>query len=144
MISLWELEAEKILKFNNPVLLPFVPLMQGGDTIEMLETCISNIREQEEEQAADLETLLAVSASYVFDSQLINKLLRWEMQLIHHSPIIQELLSEKFQSGRQEGRQEGRLETIQKMLKFRFSVEATIFEKKLRSLDLKLHRSNTG
>jgi predicted transposase YdaD len=64
------------------------------------------------------------------------------MQLIHHSPIIQELLLEKFQSGRQEegrqeGRQEGRLETIQKMLQFRFSAEVTVFEEKLRSLDLK-------
>ena len=55
------------------------------------------------------------------------------MQLIHHSPIIQELLSEKFQSGRYQEI----LEAIQKMLKFRFSVEATIFEEKLRSLDLK-------
>jgi predicted transposase YdaD len=63
------------------------------------------------------------------------------MQLIHHSPIIQELLSEKFQSGQQEGHEKGRyqeiLKTIQKMLKFRFSAEVTVFEEKLRSLDLK-------
>jgi len=63
------------------------------------------------------------------------------MQLVHHSPIIQELLLEKFQSGQQDGHEKGRyqeiLEAIQKMLKFRFSVEATVFEEKLRSLDLK-------
>jgi hypothetical protein len=81
VISLWELEAEKVLKFNNPVLLPFIPLMQGGNTAEMLEICVSNIREQEKEQAADLEALLAVLAGYVLDTKLINKLLRWEMQL---------------------------------------------------------------
>jgi len=63
------------------------------------------------------------------------------MQLVHHSPIIQELLLEKFQSGQQEGHEKGRyqeiLKAIQKALKFRFSVETTVFEDKLRSLDLK-------
>jgi predicted transposase YdaD len=137
VISLWELEAEKVLKFNNPVLLPFIPLMQGGNTAEMLEICVSNIREQEKEQAADLEALLAVLAGYVLDPKLINQLLRWEMQLVHHSPIIQELLLEKFQSGEQKGRYQEILKAIQKALKFRFSVETTVFEEKLRSLNLK-------
>jgi len=59
------------------------------------------------------------------------------MQLVHHSPIIQELLLEKFQSGEQEGRYQKTLEAIQKALKFRFSVETMVFEEKLRSLDLK-------
>jgi len=71
------------------------------------------------------------------------------MQLIHHSPIIQELLLERFQNGRlegwqegeQEGHQKGRyqeiLNTIEEMLKFRFSIEATVFEEQLHALDLK-------
>jgi hypothetical protein len=131
VISLWELEAEKVLSFNNPILLPFVPLMQGGNTVKMVETCAHRIREQK--NAADLEALLAVLSSYVLDTKLINQLLRWEMQLVHNSPIIQELLLERHK----EGFYQATLKALQKMLKFRFGVEPAVFEKRLVPLDLK-------
>ena len=91
-----------------------------------------------------LEALLAILASYVLDTKLINQLLRWEMQLVQLSPIIQELLLERFQKGREEGHKQGHilgrfqemLKALQKMLAFRFGVEYGRFEKRLSPLNL--------
>jgi len=140
VISLWELDAKQVLAFNNPVLLPFVPLMRGGNTAKMVETCAERIRQQPE-NAADLEALLALLAGYVLDTKLVNQMLRWEMQLVQQSPILQELLVERFQKGRDKGREEGRrlelLKLLYKILTFRFGVVATKpFEERLKPLDL--------
>ncbi len=132
VISLWELDAKQVLAFNNPVLLPFVPLMHGGNTAKMVETCAERIRQQPE-NAADLEALLALLAGYVLDTKLVNQMLRWEMQLVQQSPILQELLVERFQ----EGRRLELLKLLYKILTFRFGVVATKpFEERLKPLDL--------
>ena len=56
VISLWELDAQNALAFNNPAVLPFVPLMRGGNTVEMVQTCAERIRQ--EEHAEELEKIL--------------------------------------------------------------------------------------
>jgi len=130
VISLWEQDAKKVLAFNNPALLPFVPLMQSGNTSKMVETCAERIRQ--EENAPDLEALLAILASYVLDTQSINKILRWEMQLVQQSPILRELLVERFH----EGRRLELLKTLYKLLTFRFGIITKPFEERIKPLDL--------
>ncbi len=39
VIKLWELKADQVIAFDNPVLLPFVPLMDGGNTEAMVRKC---------------------------------------------------------------------------------------------------------
>ncbi len=62
VIKLWELEADQVVAFDNPVLLPFVPLMHGGDTESMVRKCAERIRQ--EAQAAELKTILAVFSCF--------------------------------------------------------------------------------
>jgi len=68
VISLWELDAQKALAFNNPAVLPFVPLMQGGNTVEVVQTCAERLRQ--EEHAEELEMFLGLLASYVLDQKI--------------------------------------------------------------------------
>ncbi len=67
VISLWELDAQKAFAFNNPAVLPFVPLMPGGKTVEMVQTCAERIRQ--EEHAEKLERFLGLLAGYVLDKK---------------------------------------------------------------------------
>ncbi len=76
VIKLWQLEAEQVLAFDNPALLPFVPLMHGGNTETIVRKCAERIRQ--EAQATELEAILAVFAGYVLDVELIKQTLRWE------------------------------------------------------------------
>jgi predicted transposase YdaD len=92
VIKLWELDAEKALAFDNPAIVPFIPLMAGGNTERMLHKCADRIRQ--EPRSLELETILSVFASYVLDSELIKRILRWEMQVIKESPILQEAFTE--------------------------------------------------
>lgn len=131
IIGLWELEAEQVLAFGNPVLLPFIPLMRGGNTERMLYECASRIRQ--EPQALELETNLSVFASYVLDTSLIKRVLRWEMQMIQESPILQEIFVERFE----QGKHEATLESLHQILTFRFGVDETYLdEKEFESLDV--------
>jgi predicted transposase YdaD len=106
VIALWELEAGQILAgIPNPALLPFVPLMRGGATKEMLVACAERIRQEPE--ALELETVLAVLAGYVLKADVIKQVLRWEMTLFKESSIIKELLTEEHRLGFEEGLQRG-------------------------------------
>jgi len=146
LIELWELDANNALAANNPILLPFVPLMRNGNTKQMVQTCAQRIRQQPE-HADELETFLAVLASYVLDKDLVNQLVRWDMDIVYKSPIIQEILSENYRRGYQQGseaaskavREEVRkdmLDTLQQLLTFRFGIATTHFDSRFQSLDL--------
>ncbi len=139
VIKLWELEANQVLAFDNPALLPFVPLMHGGNTETMVRKCAERIRQEPE--ATELEAILAVFAGYVLDVELIKQILRWEMQIVQESPIIQELQQEWMEKGREEGREEGErkatLEGLQQTLTIRFDVVLEKFDESFEQLDLK-------
>jgi predicted transposase YdaD len=158
VIALWELDAQKALAFNNPAMLPFVPLMQGGNTVEMLQTCAERIRQ--EEHADELEMFLGLLAGYVLDRKLVQQILRFNMEFVENSPVFQDILAqltekirqkmteEVRQKVRQEVREEvrqevreesrqGMLNALQQLLASRFSVGITHFDKRFQSLDLK-------
>ncbi len=57
VIKIWELAAQEVLGYDNPMLLPFVPLMQGGEETTMLRRCANRIRQEPEAIANELEAL---------------------------------------------------------------------------------------
>lgn len=129
-ILLWELDAEQVIAYNNPALLPFVPLMRGGNSEKMLQRCAERIRQEPE--AAELETILAVFAEYVLDRELIKQLLRWEMAIVKESSIIQELIQE----GYEEGERKATLEALYQTLTIRFKVERGLFDEQFERLEV--------
>ena len=126
-----ELDAEKALAFDNPAIVPFIPLMAGGNTERMLHKCADRIRR--EPRSLELETILSVFASYVLDSELIKRILRWEMQVIKESPILQEAFTEQFE----QGEHKATLESLYRILNIRFQVSKASFDQlKLEEFDL--------
>ena len=135
IIKIWELDAEAVLRYDNPMLLPFVPLMRGGGTERIIRRCAHRIRQQPVAEAAELEAILAIFASYVIDVETIRAILRWEMQIVQESPIIQELKSLWTEEGREEGR-EAALSILRGIVTFRFAVTEDYFDALLTQLDL--------
>ncbi len=139
IIKIWELDAEAVLRYDNPMLLPFVPLMQGGGTERIVRRCANRIRQQPVAEAAELEAILAIFAGYVLDVQTIRAILRWEMPIVRESPIMQELKNIWAEEAREEGREEGReaiLSILRGIITFRFNVAEDHFDYLLTRLDL--------
>jgi len=140
VIPLWELEANEALALDNPALLPFVPLMRGGDTIETVRTCVERIRRLPE--ADEMESLLVAFASLVMDVGVLRQLTRWSMQIIKDSPFYRDLfmdLDEARAEARAEGLAEGRetaLLILRSFLTFRFGMAEDYFDDRLRWVDL--------
>ena len=133
-ILLWEVEAEQVVAYDNPALLPFVPLMAGGDTEQMVRRCAARIRQ--EPQAAELETILAMFAGYVLEPAVIKQILRWEMAVMQESPIIQELRAEWLAEGRAEGERKATLEALRQILTIRFKVNLSQFDEPFERLEV--------
>ncbi len=137
VIPIWELEATEALTLYNPALVPFVPLMRGGATTEVLWACAERIRQEPE--ATELEVLLSTFASLVMDINLVKQIVRWDMQILKESPFYQELLKEGYQLGREEGREEGReaaMALLRRFLAYRFDIPLDHFDDRLRPLNL--------
>jgi predicted transposase YdaD len=148
VIPLWELDAGQALALNNPVLLPFVPLMRDGDNVRTLRTCANRIRQ--EPQAEELETLLGALASLVMNPDVVREITRWSMQILKDSPLyrdlvmpLEEAIAEASAEARtkalKEGREEGReaaLLLLRRFLAFRFHIPEESFDDRLQALDL--------
>ncbi|MFM6007733.1 MAG: DUF4351 domain-containing protein, partial [Sphaerospermopsis kisseleviana] len=114
---------------NISTLLPFVPILQGGNREEKLRQAVRELRR--DEQLQDLEPLLSFFASFVLDIPLVQQIMRWDMTVLRESPWYQEILKEGLQQGekqglqqglqqgRQEGRQEGETQLVLRQLQRR-------------------------
>ena len=141
-ICLWELDAEAALSLDNPALIPFIPLMKGGDTPQMLRRCVAKAHEQP--NAQDLEIALAMFASIVMKAGLVRQIVGLSMNILKESPLYQELTAlaheegyeEGYEEGREEGREEGGLAVLRSFIKFRYNVQEDYFDDRLQGLDL--------
>ena len=114
VINLWEIEAETVFEQNLSSLLPFVPILKGGNSEVNLRQALLNLRKNQ--VLGDLEPLLSFFASFVFDIPLVQQMMRWDMTVLRESPWYNEILKEGLQKGLQEGRQEGRQEGQRKII----------------------------
>jgi predicted transposase YdaD len=144
VIGLWELEADAAVALNNPVLLPFVPLMRGGATVERVRTCVDLLRQ--EPAAEELQALLGAFASLVMDVEVVRQITRWSMQIIKDSPLYRDLVMDLEQAraearaeGHAEGHAEGReiaVNVLRRFIAFRFNVAEDYFDADFAVLDL--------
>ncbi len=151
VIRIWELDAAEALALDNPALLPFVPLMRGGATEAMLRSCAARVRR--EEQAAELEVLLATFAGLVMDVDTIKSIVRWNMNILRESVIYKELfkdyergLEDGLEIGREEGREEGRdamLLALTRLLSYRFHIDESVYSARFAPFNLATLRKLT-
>jgi len=71
VINLWEIEVETVFEQNLSSLLPFVPILKGGNSEANLRQALLSLRQ--DEVLRDLEPLLSFFASFVFDIPLGNR-----------------------------------------------------------------------
>ena len=103
-------DADLILQQPLPTLLPFVPILQGGNQPAKVARAVQLLRNQD--QLRDLEPLLAFFAGFVLETQIIQEIMRWDMEILRESPWYNQMIQE----GLQQGLQQGRLAAIKKSI----------------------------
>ena len=77
VINLWEVDVNLVFRDNLSTLLPFVPILEGGNSENNLRQSVRELRA--DEQLKDLEPLLLFFASFVLDIPLVQQIMRWDM-----------------------------------------------------------------
>jgi len=113
LINLWEVDAEIVFQQPLPSLLPFVPILKGGNQVAVVQQAVQYLRA--DEQLNELEPLLAFFASFVLSSPLVQQIMRWDMAVLHESPWYQQILNE--------GRRQELLPAIALGLELKFGTE---------------------
>ncbi len=113
VINLWEVDAQIVFQQPLPSLLPFVPVLKGGDEVAVVQQAVQALRA--DEQLNELEPLLAFFASFVLSSPLVQQIMRWDMAVLRESPWYQQILNE--------GRREELLSGIELGLELKFGAE---------------------
>ncbi|AFZ24117.1 hypothetical protein Cylst_1863 [Cylindrospermum stagnale PCC 7417] len=117
VINLWEVDVRIALEQPLPSLLPFVPILKGGENESTIREALRLL--QADEQLSQLETVLAFFATFVLDSALVQEIMRWDMTVLRESPWYEEIL--------QRGKKEERLSSIELSLEVKFGNEGLKF-----------------
>ncbi len=88
VINLWEVDVNIAFEQPLPSLLPFVPILKGGEDESKIREALRIL--QADEQLNQLETVLAFFATFVIHSALVQQIMRWDMTVLRESPWYQE------------------------------------------------------
>ncbi|GJD18649.1 hypothetical protein RIVM261_036050 [Rivularia sp. IAM M-261] len=113
VINLWEVDVNIALQLQIPSLLPFVPMLKGGENEPIIREALQILRADEE--LNKLETVLAFFATFVLDTALVQDIMRWDMAVLRESPWYTEI--------DQRGRREGIISAIETVLEAKFGTE---------------------
>ncbi|MBO3462358.1 Rpn family recombination-promoting nuclease/putative transposase [Aetokthonos hydrillicola Thurmond2011] len=105
VINLWEVDVNIAFSQTLPSLLPFVPILKGGEDESIIREALRLL--QADEQLNQLETVLAFFATFVLDSALVRQIMRWDMTVLRESPWYQEILREGEILGERRGEERG-------------------------------------
>ncbi|MBH8556272.1 Rpn family recombination-promoting nuclease/putative transposase [Nostocaceae cyanobacterium CENA357] len=121
VINLWEVDVNIVFEQSLPSLLPFVPILKGGENESTIREALQMLRA--DEQLNQLETVLAFFATFVLDSALVQEIMRWDMAILRESPWYQEIEQRGRHIGEAIGRQEQMLSNIEMSLEVKFGSE---------------------
>jgi len=133
VVKVWEQDPWEVIRSGLLTLVPFVPLMRDADEAA-IRAGAELIRRQP--GLEELETVLALFASFRLEPEQVKRMLRWEMAVLRESPWYQEILEvgrreglemgletgrrEGLEAGRREGLREGRRQSLLDFLAYRF------------------------
>ncbi|AFY33147.1 hypothetical protein [Calothrix sp. PCC 7507] len=118
VINLWEVDVNIVFQQPLPSLLPFVPILKGGENESTIREALQILRS--DEQLNQLETVLAFFATFVLETKLVQEIMRWDMAVLRESPWYQEILREGEARGEARGRREELLSGIELALEIKF------------------------
>lgn len=110
VINLWEVDVNIAFQQPLPSLLPFVPILKGGENESTIREALQILRA--DEKLNQLETVLAFFATFVLENALIQEIMRWDMAVLRESPWYQEILREGEVRGEARGEARGRREEL--------------------------------
>ncbi|MGB3651904.1 MAG: transposase [Rivularia sp. (in: cyanobacteria)] len=113
VINLWEVDVQLVFQQSLSSLLPFVPILKGGNEVAVVQQAVQLLRA--DEKLDELEPLLAFFASFVLSTQLVQQIMRWDMTVLQESPWYQEILNQ--------GRKQELLSGIELGLELKFGSE---------------------
>ena len=114
VFNLWEVDAGQVLALNWVTLLPFVPILRGGDDLDTVRKALALLRA--DERLAEMEPLLAFFATFVMTPEHVRQMMRWNMTMLRESPWYAEIEKEGLERGLQQGLQEGLQQGLQEGL----------------------------
>ncbi|MEH2044922.1 Rpn family recombination-promoting nuclease/putative transposase [Nostoc sp.] len=114
VINLWEVDVNIAFETPLPSLLPFVPILKGGENESTIREALRMLRA--DQQLNQLETVLAFFATFVLESTLVQEIMRWDMTVLRESPWYQEILRE----GQARGEVRGIISSIETSLEAKF------------------------
>ncbi|MFM2064042.1 MAG: hypothetical protein RLZZ507_3713 [Cyanobacteriota bacterium] len=133
VINLWEVDVKIALEQPLPSLLPFVPILKGGEDETIIREALRLLKA--DEQLNQLETVLAFFATFVLDSALVQEIMRWDMAVLRESPWYQEILKQGEKQGEEKGERKGkreeRISSIELSLEVKFGDEGLKFMPKI-------------
>lgn len=136
VVNLWEVNAAQVVEQRWMTLLPFVPILKGGDDKALVSKALALLRA--DERLAEMETFLAFFATFVMTSEEVRKVMRWDMAILRESPwyneIVKEGLEQGLEQGHQQGLQEGQAEMLIFVFNRRFGAPSSELARRIRSL----------
>ena len=142
VINLWEVEAGQVLEQNWTTLLPFVPVLKGGDDEVAIGKALALLRA--DKQLAEMEPLLAFFATFVMTPEEVRKMMRWNMTMLRESPWYSEIekeglergLRQGLELGIEQGLEQGQTEMLLRVLGRRYGPLPADFETRIRALHI--------
>jgi predicted transposase YdaD len=108
VINLWEVDVNLVFDKKINSLLPFVPVLKGGNEEKIVRKALTELRQ--DDTLKDLESLLAFFASFVLNTSLVQQIMRWDMAVLEQSPWYQEIAQREQEKGKVKGKAEGKAE----------------------------------
>ncbi|MCZ7570599.1 MAG: DUF4351 domain-containing protein [Ardenticatenaceae bacterium] len=100
VVNLLEVDVNLVFEQNLVTLLPFVPILNGGQHQAALSRAVTLLRA--DETIAESEPLLAFFASFVLESEVVRRIMRWDMAVLRESPWYAKILQEGIEQGQVE------------------------------------------
>ncbi len=114
VIQLSEVDAEVVFSQPLPTLLPFVPIMQGGEQEGIIQQALQTL--QRDPVLSEMRPLLAFFARFVLSGEVVAQIMTWDMAVLRESPWYEEIKQEGILLGKQEGIQLGEQREIQQVV----------------------------
>lgn len=118
IVRLWELSAAAALALDRESLLPFIPLMQGGEAeLEHIARQVGRVTDEAQQRELALHFVMLGSLRYNRENllDLIGRMTMIPQHILRETPYFQEIIAEGREEGREEGWEEAR-ELIVEML----------------------------
>ncbi len=129
VINLWEVDVSIPFQQPLPSLLPFVPILQGGNDESIIREALQMLRRDED--LNQLETVLAFFATFVLESAVVQEIMRWDMGVLRESPWYQEILRE----GEARGEAQGIIISIEMNLEAKFGSQGLELMPRIRQIN---------